>query len=142
MVQQGFWIGDRSWYVMCYYDIRSESDLLEVEKALLSSGCPYEKVEEALDVLSDWNTGCTYSNLSERFSVVFIGKATNAEEMYNTIQHETKHVTEHIGEYFGISPTSEESAYLQGGIAMKMFPAASIVVCPRCHEEERGKYAS
>lgn len=41
----------------------------------------------------------------------------------------------HISEFFGVNPKSEESAYLQGEIARQMFPAAAMVVCPKCNEE-------
>lgn len=69
---------------------------------------------------------------SRKEEVVFIGKATSPEEMYDTIQHELRHVTSHICEYYGVDPAGESSAYLQGEIGRQMFPAAAIVVCPRC----------
>ena len=65
-------------------------------------------------------------------TLIFISRATSPEQMYDTIQHELKHATEHIGEFFGVEPQSEESAYLQGELARKMFAAASIAVCPVC----------
>lgn len=135
MVAQGFSIGKRDWYVMCYYDIRSEQDLREVRKTLLAGGCPRYKADEAVWVLSMWNKGFTYTDLNMHLTVVFISKTTTMEQMYDSIQHETKHVVEHIGEYYGVDPKSEESAYLQGEVARKMFPAAAMVICPVCHEK-------
>ena len=74
----------------------------------------------------------TFSNFDERLTLIFISRATSPEQMYDTIQHELKHATEHIGEFFGVEPQSEESAYLQGELARNMFAAASIAVCPVC----------
>lgn len=135
MIQQGFSIGERDWYIMVQYDIYTTKDLNEVYKTLLASGCADYKAQEACMVLSRRNTGYTFTNFNDHLSVIFIGKADSPEQVYDTLQHETKHVVEHIGEYYGIMPNSEESAYLQGEVARQMFPAAAMVVCPKCHKE-------
>ena len=57
-------------------------------------------------------------------------------EMFDTIMHELKHCVEHISDYHGVSPKSEEAAYLQGEIARNLFPAVAMAVCPKCHKEE------
>lgn len=135
MITQGFSIGNRDWYVMVSYDIRSERDLREVRKTLLASGCPRYKTDEAVWVLSMWNKGYTFTNFGDHLTVSFVSKTTSPEQMYDSIQHETKHITDHICEYYGVEPTGEESAYLQGEIARQMFPAAALVVCSKCHDE-------
>lgn len=133
MVRQGFSVGSRDWYVMCYYDIRTDSDLDEVHDALIAGGCTDGMAREAIRVLSGWNKGYTFSNLKDHLSLVFIGKAVDAEQMYDSIQHELKHVTEHISDAYGVNPKGEESAYLQGELGRKMFPAAAYVICPHCN---------
>lgn len=130
MVTQGFSIGDRNWYIMISYDVRSRHDLREVRKTLLSAGCPSYMVDEACLVLSMWNKGYTFTNFRDHLTVSFISKATSHEQMYDTISHEQKHIVEHISEYYGVEPKSEEAAYLQGEIGRQMFPAAAIVICP------------
>ena len=132
MVQQGFTIGDRNWYVMAIYDINTRRDLEEVRKTLVASGCDRCKIDEAISVLQMWNTGFTFTNLEDHFTVVCISKATSPEQMYDTMQHELKHVVEHISEYYDVDPKSEESAYLQGEIGRQMFPVAAMLICPRC----------
>ena len=132
MIKQGFNIGDRDWYVMAYYDIQTIGDLREVEEALTAARCRRQAIEAAIEVMTEPNTGYTFSNFDERLTLIFISRATSPEQMYDTIQHELKHATEHIGEFFGVEPQSEESAYLQGELARKMFAAASIAVCPVC----------
>lgn len=131
MVTQGFSIGDRDWYVMVSYDIRTRHDLREVRKTLLSAGCPSYKADEACWVLSMWNKGYTFTNFRDHLTVSFMSKATSHGQMYDTISHERKHIVEHISEYYGVDPRSEESAYLQGEVARQMFPAAALVICPK-----------
>lgn len=135
MIQQGFSIGNRDWYIMAQYDIHTTKDLDEAYKTLLASGCPDYKAQRACMVLSRRDTGYTFTNFDEHLTVMFISRSTSAEQMYDTIHHETKHAVEHISEFFGVNPKSEESAYLQGEIARQMFPAAAMVVCPKCNEE-------
>ena len=136
MIKQGFNIGDRDWYVMAYYDIQTIGDLSEVEKSLLAAGCREQTVRAAVDTLTEPDTGFTYTSFDKRLTLMFVGRATSAEQMYDTIQHELKHATEHIGEYFQLDPSGEKSAYLQGEIARNMFRAAALAVCPKCHCEE------
>lgn len=136
MIQQGFHIGNRAWYVMVYYDIQTVGDLSEVEKALFAAGCREQTVRAAVDTLTEPNTGFTFTNFGKRLTLMFIGRATSPEQIYDTIQHELKHATEHISDYFHLDPKGEESAYLQGEIARNMFRAAALAVCPKCHCEE------
>jgi hypothetical protein len=137
MIKQGFNIGERDWYVMAYYDIQTIGDLREVEEALTAARCRPQAIEAAIEVLTEPNTGYTFSNFDERLTLIFISRATSAAQMYDTIQHELKHATEHIGEYFHLDPKGERAAYLQGEIARQMFPAAALAVCPVCHCEEQ-----
>lgn len=132
MISQGFGIGSRDWYVMCYYDIRTPEDFEEVRKALLAAGCTERKAEEACSVLAARNSGYTFTNLRDHLTIMLIGEPTDPAQLYDTCQHEVKHATEHIGEFYGVDPRSEESAYLQGEIARNMFGAAAMLFCPRC----------
>lgn len=133
MIEQGFSIGDRNWWVMVYYDARTPDDLRKVEGVLMASGCPEEMLIPAIKNLKRWNGGYTFSNLGERVSIIIIGKATDASQMFDSIVHEMKHLAEHIGEYYGIDPREELSAYLQGEVGRKMWPAAAMVLCPKCN---------
>lgn len=132
MIQQGFSIGNRNWYVMAIYDIRSREDLRETRKAILAAGCEEYRADEAISVLQMWNTGFTFTSFSDHFTLICISKATSAEQMYDSIQHELKHVVEHISEYYDVDPKGEDAAYLQGEIGRQMFPAAAMLVCPKC----------
>lgn len=137
MIQQGFSLGDRDWYVMCAYDIRSRRDLMETRRTLLASGCDEHRADEAVTVLSMWNKGFTYTNFIDHLTIVCVSKTTSAEQLYDSVQHELKHVVEHLSEYYGIDPKGETAAYLQGEVARLMFPAAALLMCPKCHHSER-----
>ena len=106
MIKAGFFIGDRDWWVMLSLPVTTERDLNEVYEALLASGCDPYKAQRACMVLSRYDKGYTYTNYDGRFSVVFVSKATSGEELYDSLQHELKHVTEHLGEYYGVDPRS------------------------------------
>lgn len=137
MIQQGFSLGDRDWYIMCAYDIRTKRDLSEVRRTLLAAGCEESKADEALWVISMWNKGFTYTNFRDHLTIICISKATSAEQLYDSVQHELKHVVEHLSEYYGVDPKGEEAAYLQGEVARLMYPAAAILMCPRCNHGYR-----
>ena len=133
MIEQGFAIGSRHWWVMVYYDVRTEDDRRKVEGSLMASGCPDDMIRNALDNLQHINSGYTFSNFDNRSTVMAIGHADFASQMFDSIVHEMKHLAEHVGEYYGVNPKDELSAYLQGEVGRKMWPAASMVLCPHCN---------
>ena len=118
---------------MAYYDIKGEKDLGKAFTTLLAVGCDDIRAQQACMELSGLNVGYTFTNYPAHTSVILIGKTTSAEEAYDTIQHELKHVTEHISNYYNVDPKSERAAYLQGEIGKRMFPAAALVFCPKCN---------
>lgn len=133
MITQGFHLGERDWWVMAVYDIRTEAELNEAYRTLLAAGCADDEAQRACIALSGWNGGFTFTSFDDHATYMFIGKATSAEEMYDSCQHEMKHAVEHISEFYGVEPKSEESAYLQGELSRKMFSAVAMAVCPVCH---------
>ena len=135
MIQTGFHIGERDWWIMASLEV-AEEDLAEIFNSLLACGCPNVEAQKACMVLSRKNNGYTFTDLEGQYSLIFASETTSNEEMFDTITHELKHVTEHISGYFGVDPKSEEAAYLQGEISKKMFPAVALAVCPVCHNRE------
>ena len=132
MVEQSFCLGGCNWRIVVYYDMRDAQSLGRAFNALLATGCNDVKAQQVCMELSGWNAGYTFTNYATHTSLVLIGKSTSAEEAYDTIQHELKHITEHISNYYDIEPKSEHAAYLQGEIGRMMFPAAALVFCPKC----------
>lgn len=131
MIEQGFHIGNRDWWVMAYYDVRTPEDLRKIEGTLMASGCPDRSIAEAISNLKGWNRGYTFSNYRAHTSIMVMGKATSPEQMFDSIVHEMKHLAEHIGEFYGVDSTSELSAYLQGEVGRKMWPAAAMALCEK-----------
>ena len=135
MIQTGFYIGERDWWIMASLNVTG-NDLGEVYQALLACSCPNDDAQKACMILSRKNNGYTFTDLEGQYTLMFASKSTSPEEMFDTITHELKHTTEHISGFFGVGPKSEEAAYLQGEIAKGMFPAVAIAVCPICHDEK------
>lgn len=140
MIQTGFWIGRRDWWIMASFNISGEKDLNEVYRALMACGCPDDEAQKACIVLSRKNSGYTFTDMEGQYTLMFASKADTPEQLFDTYDHELKHCVEHISSFYGVDSKSETAAYLQGEIAKKMFPAVAIAVCPKCNHgrgEER-----
>lgn len=83
----------------------------------------------------DYNTGFTYSNIKNRYSVIVIGLTTCPEEFQNTFDHEKGHLAMHICSALDIDPFSEEYQYLTGAIGQEMFKIAKRFLCEHCREK-------
>ena len=132
MVQTGFWIGNRDWWVMASLGV-DDGDLRDVYEGLRSVGLPERKVREVCDALSEPNNGYTYTDYDGKYTLIYASRATSAEQMFDTIEHELNHAVEHISTYYGVDPKSEEASYLAGELGRLLWPAAAYVLCPACH---------
>lgn len=132
MVQTGFWIGNRDWWVMASLGV-DDGDLREVYEGLRSVGLSEQKVREVCDALSEPNNGYTYTDYDGKYTLIYASRATSAEQMFDTIEHELNHAVEHISTYYGVDPKSEEASYLAGELGRLLWPAAAYVLCPACH---------
>ena len=87
---------------------------------------PYRKADtvsvfyKAAEMLEsdEYNTAFTYTDPSQHITFIIIGKATCADEFFNTFIHEIGHAAEHIATYYQIKSYSEELQYLTGEIAL------------------------
>ena len=136
MVSQYLEIGNNDWRIVVFYDVWPH-DLSYIGKNLEKAGDTPESIEETLDLLTRLNKGYTFTNYREKMSVIVLGHATSPEQMFDSYDHELKHVVEHISNYYDVDPKSERAAYLQGEIARQMFPALAMVVCPKCNRGYR-----
>ena len=133
MIQTGFYIGKRDWWIMASLNVK-ERNLDDIFDALIACGCPDDEARHACEVLSRRNNGYTFTNLDGQYTLMFASVADSPEELFDTYDHELKHAVEHISSYYGVDPKSETAAYLQGEIARNLFPAVAMAVCPRCHK--------
>lgn len=109
-----------NWDIIVVHDYDVEIDYRELRAIMLSFGMKENKVNEAFDVLSYYNTGMAISNIDLRMSVIFISKVTNASQFWDTALHEIFHVCTTIIDYYNIPYDSEDAAYLNGYITKEL----------------------
>lgn len=136
MITQQFYLDDYDWNVCVYYNVATPTELDVAYSDLVAAGMTLRKACRAVCVLASFNSGYTHTDFGRRTTLMFMSKTTSPEQMYDSIQHETRHAADHIGECFGMPARGEDSAYLQGEIARKMFPAATMVTCPKCNHHD------
>ena len=133
MIIQNIYLEDWDWHVTVYYavDTYYTDEILDELEAV---GCSKYELARAEDLLraGDKNTGLTYTNIKNRYSVVVIGLTTTPEEFQNTFDHEKGHVAMHICSALKIDPFGEEYQYLTGAIGEKMFKIAKRFLCEHC----------
>ena len=110
------------WSIVCFVGYQA-TDADEIYHALSDIGCNGNPLSEAYEHLikESADRGLTYSNLSERKSVLAIGKCESDTSIINTIGHEFLHVVAHICEQYGIDMMSEEPCYIMGRLCEQFF---------------------
>lgn len=110
------------WSIVCFIGYQSP-DADEIYHALSDIGCNGNPLSEAYEHLikESADRGLTYSNLSERKSILAIGKCESDASIINTIGHELLHVVAHICEQYGIDMLSEEPCYIMGSLCEQFF---------------------
>lgn len=97
----------------CYFFV-NKKELTLLLQYLRKIHCDYEDLENAKEILNSINSGVTFTNFRFKTFIVVISDATNREQWFNTLVHELKHVQSHICEYYNISESGEQAAYLIG----------------------------
>lgn len=80
------------------------------------------------------NSGITYSNNTQKHSLIVISSTSTPAQFMNSLFHEQYHLISHIVEEYNINPFSEEAAYLAGFVGQRMYPKAKHFLC-KCHCE-------
>lgn len=140
MITQDFYLPKYDWHVRVYYAVTTYwRD--RILRNLYHIGCRGVELVRARENLTDglMNTGITYSNMSKGETVMVISLTSSPAEFLNSWEHEKKHLARHVEQAFGIDPYSEKAAYLEGGIAKKMFPVAKNFLCEHCRENLKDK---
>lgn len=100
----------------------TEHDIDIIEARLKTMGCSEHCVNKAIDnTLYNKNSGFTYTNLYDRYSVMSLNCGTSMDQFINTYHHEKNHIEMHIVQYYGIDPMSEEASQLSGDLAQRLF---------------------
>lgn len=133
MITQDIYIPEYDWHVRIYYAVstywadRIASDMRRI-------GCYGIQLDRAYSSLvkGDLNTGITYSNFKLGETVMVISITSTPAEFLNTWTHEMQHLCRHVSQAFSLDPYGEESAYLAGDVAQKMFIVAKKFICEHC----------
>lgn len=132
MIRQDFTLAN-GWHVRVYCLVTAVDDgviLRDLEKI----GCEEDTADEIRrNIAADKeNFGFTYSNTDIDEAIMVIGIASSAKEFFNTLIHEIGHLTRHISKSEGFDPYGEEEQYLQGEIAMEVYPIVGDFLCEDC----------
>ena len=122
MMRREIYLPKHEWSIVCFIGYHPH-DADEICHALSDIGCNGNPLSEAYEHLTKESTdrGLTYSNLSERRSVLAIGECEADGGIINTIGHELLHVVSHICEQDGIDMLSEEPCYIMGSLCEQLF---------------------
>ena len=110
---------DGHWGVVVnfHYDTSSSDDMVAIMR---SFGLSDDNCDEALHILSYYNTGMCVSNEGLRMSAIFISDATSPSEWWSTAIHELKHASDSILSYYGVEWDGEDAAYLTGFLTKRL----------------------
>lgn len=115
MVTKYLDVPNQKWGVVVVFDYDVDYEYRDLRAIMMSFGLLDEyRIEKSMNILSEPNTGMTISNIELCMSVVFISKATDTSEWWDTSLHELYHVSNAIIDYYGVPYESEDAAYLMG----------------------------
>ena len=132
MIRQTIYL-DRAdgWKITCYYAV-THYEVEEILQTMESAGADDESLERAYDNLSsgNLNTGLCYSGKGE--SVLVISCASSPAQFLNSLVHELHHLASHIASALGYDQKGEETCYIAGETAEKIYKVASKFLCEHC----------
>lgn len=130
MIGQKFYIDKYDWQVVVLYEVgyRNKDYVIDMLRQICNKESIINQAKANLN-LDKYNTGFTYSDLDEQYSLMVIGKASSNRETVNTIVHEANHLKSHIATKYNIDEKGEEVCYLIGGIVRTMFRVFSKIIC-------------
>lgn len=133
MIRQHIYLPAYRWDILVFYWAEKD-DAGEIVDAMRRLGAADGIIDSAEENILDsvQNTGLTYTNESERGTVMVIGQASSPEEFWNTLDHEKGHAVQHIGSALGMDHMGEPLQYLAGMLAMEMYPVARRFICDKC----------
>lgn len=111
---------DGDWGIVIVIDYDVDYDYRDLRAIMMSFGLTDKRVEKAMNILCEPNTGMAVSNNDLRMSVVFICNATSESEWWSTAVHELKHVADAIIKYYGVRHDGEDAAYLTGYLTKEL----------------------
>lgn len=139
MIKQIIKLDRYDWTITMYYAVHSYH-VDDIIGELCGMGIRGKMLASAYKHLSSGkvDTGLTYVNDGRALCV--IGKASDASEYANSIQHEIMHLAIFIAMAEGIPLESEEVCYIGGEIAQKAHPKTKLLTSKcGCYTDKIGK---
>lgn len=136
MIIQEIYLPEYRWKVKVYYAVNSYyAD--EILKELIEYNPTVKEYNKVMNAMYnyEYNTGFTFTDYSNKQSLVIIGLTTSPSEFQNTFDHEKGHLAMHIAQYYNIDPYGEMYQYLTGDIGKKLFTVARKFLCNHCRKE-------
>ena len=137
MIKQTIYIYKIGWLVHAYFH-KTRYDVDEIMERLWDLQCNSEIAQKAFNNLisNSLNMGLCYSNYNTKESVLVVGKASSADEFFNSIVHELSHLQGHICDVIGLDPKGEEIAYYMGDLSRDIYPSISHLLCDCCRNKD------
>ena len=137
MIRQRIYLDAWDWTIYAYYSV-GHYYTEEIMERLVQIGCTDSNIRRAYRNLSSGHldTGLTFSNPKRRASVMVVGYASSAEEFFNSLLHEMRHLEEHILNASDLEPYGETPAYLIGDLAKAIYPAIHHLLCNCCRKHK------
>lgn len=112
----------------------------EIMRELAYIDCHPEDMRKAWQNLTSgqMNNGLTFSNYELRESVVVFAISENPAQYFNLVVHELHHLAVHIAIANGLSLEDEDVCYINGDVAMMMFPLVAKLFC-KCGIDRNNK---
>ena len=132
MIQQNINIREIGWNLRIFYCPKTSSQRATVLKCIYNAGCTGINFRRAMNLIGSGavNTGLTYSNKSERKTIIVVGISSDAAEFVNTMTHEVNHFIKHVMEALHITYGTEDEAYFTGELFELIFRDAVLNVLP------------
>lgn len=121
MIKQELLIEKYHWFADVYYTVTCRN-AQEVASKMYQLGAQPREISKVWENMNCGNidNGLTFSNITERHSLVVIGNSSDDTEFMNSLAHELHHLVSHICGAYDISMDSEEACYLTGETMGKM----------------------
>ena len=135
MIKQTIYIDSIGWLVHAYFH-KTRYDVDEIMERLWDLQCSSEIAQKAFNNLISDSLNMGLCNYNTKESVLVVGRASSADEFFNSIVHELSHLQGHICDVIGLDPKGEEIAYYMGDLSRDIYPSISHLLCDCCRNKD------
>lgn len=120
MIVNNYYSDAYNWNVIILYNVQC-TDFNKVSDYLMYNDCSKQAIKRAYNYLKEcnYNKGLTYTNSSNRTSIIIVGKTKCKGQCVNTIIHEAYHMTQNITQLDNLN--EEEQANFIGEFIMSQY---------------------